>query len=79
MRSIQLILLSASDPPPVRGLLIVGTAMVVSILGLSLLLRGGGGTDAAGNPKVDVRIPAFVIVALISTLLFFFLLFKRIA
>ncbi|WP_156164263.1 hypothetical protein [Streptacidiphilus albus] len=53
--------------------------MVVSILGLSLLLRGGGGTDAAGNPKVDVRIPAFVIVALISTLLFFFLLFKRIA
>ena len=73
----QLMNLAVSATSPVRGLLIVGTVMLVGIIGTSMLLVDEKKKIAAGeDSRVDPRIPAFVILSLISTPVFFFLLFK---
>jgi hypothetical protein len=69
--------LAVSATSPVRGLLIVGTAMLVGIIGTSILLVDEEEKIASGeDSRVDPRIPAFVIGSLISTLFFFYLLFR---
>ncbi len=51
--------------------------MLVGIIGTSILLVDEKEKIAAGeDSRVDPRIPAFVIGSLISTLFFFYLLFR---
>ena len=62
-----------------RGLLIVGGVMLVGIVGSSLLLAERREKEAAGEkPRMDPRMPAFIVLAVVATPFFLVALFNRI-
>lgn len=79
MSSLPLISATASSPSPMRGFFIIGTVMMVGLVGSSILIADRREKKAAGEkPKMDPRMPAFIGLALIGTPIFLVALLGRI-